>query len=109
MLARGSAIRQDAVSKAKAFDEKHNLTASASAKVISFDKRVGFSEKITVGIAVVNEKVRSVDQRLQVSDKTMAALTVAERKLIDTGTTVKTNRYNLVFYYCIVQSERDIN
>jgi len=92
MLARGSAIRQDAMSKAKAFDEKHRLTASASAKAISFDRRVGLSEKITVGISVVNEKVRSVDQRLQVSDKTMAALTVAERKLIDTGTTVKTSR-----------------
>ncbi|ONK81897.1 uncharacterized protein A4U43_C01F33980 [Asparagus officinalis] len=93
MLARGSAIRQDAVSKARAFDEKHNLTASASAKVISFDKRVGLSEKITVGITVVNEKMRSVDQRLQVSDKTMAALTVAERRLVNTSTTVKTNRY----------------
>ncbi|EOY10555.1 RNA binding family protein isoform 1 [Theobroma cacao] len=33
MLAKGSAIRQDAVNKAKAFDEKHRLTASASAKV----------------------------------------------------------------------------
>jgi len=92
MLARGSAIRQDAMSKAKAFDEKHRLTASASAKAISFDRRVGLSEKITVGISLVNEKVKSVDQRLQVSDKTMAALTVAEQKLIDTGTTVKTNR-----------------
>lgn len=93
MLAKGSAIKQDAVSKAKAFDEKHQLTANASAKVISFDKRVGLTEKINVGITVVNEKVKSVDQRLQVSDKTLAALIVAERKLMDTGTTVKTNRY----------------
>lgn len=93
MLARGSAIRQDAVNKAKAFDEKHRLRASASAKVTSFDRRVGLSEKINVGITVVNEKVKSVDQRLHVSDKTMAALTVAERKLNDTGTAVKTNRY----------------
>ncbi|XP_010917858.1 binding partner of ACD11 1 [Elaeis guineensis] len=93
MLAKGSAIRQDALNKAKAFDEKHQLTASASAKVISFDRRVGISEKITVGFSVVNEKVKSVDQKLHVSDKTMAALTVAERKLNDTGTAVKTSRY----------------
>ncbi|XP_020082080.1 binding partner of ACD11 1-like isoform X1 [Ananas comosus] len=93
MLARGSAIGQDAVNRAKAFDEKHRWTASASAKVTSFDRRVGLSEKISVGISVVNEKVKSVDQRLHVSDKTIVAITVAERKLNDTGTAVKTNRY----------------
>ncbi|KAK9290172.1 hypothetical protein L1049_008338 [Liquidambar formosana] len=93
MLAKGSAIKQDAVTKAKAFDEKHRLTASASEKVIAFDKRVGLTEKLTVGISVVNEKVKSVDQRLQVSDKTMAAIFAAERKLNDTGSAVKTSRY----------------
>ncbi|XP_057983070.1 binding partner of ACD11 1 isoform X2 [Malania oleifera] len=93
MLARGSAIRQDAMSKAKAFDEKHQLTASASAKVISFDRKVGLTEKLTVGITVVNEKMKSVDQRLHVSDKTMAALIAAERKLNDTGSAVRTSRY----------------
>ncbi|XP_022718856.1 binding partner of ACD11 1-like [Durio zibethinus] len=93
MLAKGSAIRKDAVNKAKAFDEKHQLTASASAKVISFDRRVGLTEKLTVGISVVNEKVKSVDQRLQVSDKTMAAIFAAERKINDTGSAVKSSRY----------------
>ncbi|XP_021721266.1 binding partner of ACD11 1-like [Chenopodium quinoa] len=93
MIAKGSAMRQDAVNKAKAFDEKHRLTASASAKVSSFDKRVGLTEKLTVGISAVNEKVKSVDQKLQVSDKTMAALFAAERKLNDTGTAVKSSRY----------------
>ncbi|XP_030452899.2 binding partner of ACD11 1 isoform X1 [Syzygium oleosum] len=93
VLAKGSAIGQDAVNKAKAFDEKHRLTATASAKVISFDKRVGLTEKLTVGISVVNEKVKSVDQRLHVSDKTMAAIFAAERKINDTGSAVKTSRY----------------
>lgn len=92
MLAKGSAIRQDALNKAKAFDEKHQFTANASAKVVSFDKRVGLTEKLTVGIAVVNEKVKYVDQRLHVSDKTMAAILAAERKLNDTGSAVKTSR-----------------
>ncbi|XVE90197.1 hypothetical protein DITRI_Ditri20bG0059400 [Diplodiscus trichospermus] len=93
ILAKGSAIRQDAVNKAKAFDEKHQLTASASSKVISFDRRVGLTEKLTVGISMVNEKVKSVDQRLQVSDKTMAAIFAAERKINDTGSAVKSSRY----------------
>lgn len=93
MLAKGSAIGQDAVNKAKAFNEKHQLSASASAKVSSFDRRVGLTEKLTVSISVVNEKVKSVDQRLHVSDKTMAAVIAAERKLNNTGSAVKTSRY----------------
>ncbi|KAH6797500.1 RNA binding family protein, partial [Perilla frutescens var. hirtella] len=93
MIAKGSAIGQDAVNKAKAFDEKHKLTANASARVISFDRRVGLTEKLTVGISVVNEKVKSVDQKFQVSDKTMSALMTAERKINDTGSAVKSSRY----------------
>ncbi|KAL8204870.1 hypothetical protein R6Q57_010493 [Mikania cordata] len=93
VLAKGSAIGQDAINKAKAFDEKHQLRANASARVISLDKKVGLTEKFSVGISVVNEKVKSVDQRLQVSDKTMAALMAAERKLNDTGSAVKSSRY----------------
>lgn len=93
MLAKGSALGQDAMNKAKAFDEKHQLRANASAKVFSFDKRVGLTEKLTVGISAVNEKVKSVDQRLQVSDKTMAAIFAAERKINDTGSAVKSSRY----------------
>ncbi|KAK7271096.1 hypothetical protein RJT34_26716 [Clitoria ternatea] len=93
MLAKGLAIREDALNKAKAFDAKHQLTANASAKVISFDKRVGLTEKLAVGISAVNEKVKSVDEKLHVSDKTMAAIFAAERKLNDTGSAVKTSRY----------------
>ncbi|EPS60929.1 hypothetical protein M569_13872, partial [Genlisea aurea] len=93
MIAKGYAIRQDAVNKAKAFDEKHRLTANASARVISFDRRVGLTEKITVGMSVVNEKVKSVDQKYQVSDKTMSAILAAERKINDTGSAVKSSRY----------------
>ena len=93
VLAKGSAIKQDAVNKAKAFDEKHQLRANATARVNSLDKRVGLTEKFSVGVSVVNEKVKSVDQRLQVSDKTMAALLAAERKLNDTGSAVKSSRF----------------
>ncbi|KAL6506824.1 hypothetical protein OROHE_022261 [Orobanche hederae] len=93
VLAKGSAIGQDAVNKAKAFDEKHRLTANASARVVSFDRRVGLTEKFTVGISIVNEKVKSVDQKFQVSDKTMSSLMAAERKINDTGSAVKSSRY----------------
>ncbi|KAK9058745.1 hypothetical protein SSX86_023587 [Deinandra increscens subsp. villosa] len=93
VLAKGSAMGQDAINKAKAFDEKHQLRANASARVISLDKKVGLTDKFSVGISAVNQKVKSVDQRLQVSDKTMAAIMAAERKLNDTGSAVKSSRY----------------
>ncbi|KAL6498966.1 hypothetical protein OROGR_028152 [Orobanche gracilis] len=70
VLAKGSAIGQDAVNKAKAYDEKHRLTANASARVVSFDMR-----------------------QFQVSDKTMSALMAVERKINDTGSAVKYTRY----------------
>ncbi|KAM1101058.1 hypothetical protein ACFX13_007583 [Malus domestica] len=56
MFAKGSAIGQDVVNKVQAFDEKHRLIASALEKAISFYKKVGLTEKLTVGIFVVNEK-----------------------------------------------------
>ncbi|WVZ07107.1 hypothetical protein V8G54_020453 [Vigna mungo] len=99
---------QDAVNKAKAFDEKHQLTANASAKVISFDKRVGLTEKLTVGIAAVNQKVKSVDQRLHVSDKTMAAIIAAERKLNDTGSAVKTSRWQRLDMLQVLKLEKNL-
>lgn len=103
VIAKGSAMRQDAVNKAKAFDEKHQFRANASARINSFDKRVGLSEKINNGISIVNERVKSVDQRLHVSDKTMAALLAAERKLNDTGSAVKTNGSLLLQAFATVE------
>ncbi|KAL8505271.1 hypothetical protein ACS0TY_016488 [Phlomoides rotata] len=114
MIAKGSAIGQDAVSKAKAFDEKHKLTATASERVISFDRRVGLTEKFTVGISAVNEKVKSVDQKFQVSDKTMSALFAAERKLNDTGSAVKSsrsvifNQQSLILSICVLSTQRKL-
>lgn len=103
VLAKGSALGQDAVNKAKAFDELHQLRANASAKVSSFDKRVGLTEKFNVGISAVNEKVKSVDQKLQVSDKTMAAIFAAEKKLNDTGSAVKSSRLLKVSYHSLIR------
>ncbi|KAM1382424.1 hypothetical protein ACFX2F_034897 [Malus domestica] len=86
MFAKGLAIGQDVVNKVKAFDEKRRLIASAAEKAISFYRKVGLTEKLTVGIFVVNEKVKSVDikqwqQYFQL------------RKLNDTGLAIQTSRY----------------
>ncbi|KAI4377982.1 hypothetical protein MLD38_015529 [Melastoma candidum] len=95
MLAKGFIVGKDAVNKAKSFDEKHQLTSTASSKVASLDKKIGLTEKISVGTAVVGDKVREVDQKFQVSEKAKTAFTVAEQKVSSAGSTIMKNRYVL--------------
>ncbi|KAL3645559.1 hypothetical protein CASFOL_010739 [Castilleja foliolosa] len=77
MLAKGFILGKDAVNKAKSFDEKHQLTSTASAKVASLDKKIGLTEKITIGTSIVNNKVREVDEKLHVSEKAKSAFTTS--------------------------------
>ncbi|KAL6348566.1 hypothetical protein AAG906_016076 [Vitis piasezkii] len=93
MLAKGYILGKDAVNKAKSFDEKHQLTSTATSKVVSFDKKIGFTEKISAGTSVVNEKVREVDHKFQVSEKTKSAFAAAEQKVSSAGSAIMKNRY----------------
>lgn len=95
MLAKGFILGKDAVNKAKTFDEKHQLTSTASAKVSSFDKKIGLTEKITIGTSIVNDKVREVDEKLQVSEKAKSALAAAEQTVSNAGSAIMKNRYVL--------------
>lgn len=95
MLAKGYVLGKDALGKAKAIDEKHKLTSTASSKVSSLDKKIGFTEKISVGTSIVTDKVKEVDQKLQVSDKAKSAFSVAEQKVSSAGSAVMKNRYVL--------------
>lgn len=49
MLAKGLVLGKDAVNKAKAFDERHRLISNASATVASIDRKIGISEKLSIG------------------------------------------------------------
>ncbi|KAL4326116.1 hypothetical protein GQ457_11G005910 [Hibiscus cannabinus] len=95
MLAKGFILGKDAVGKAKAFDEKHQFTSTASAKVASLDQKIGFTEKFNAGSIILNEKAREVDQKYQVSEKTRSALTVAEQKVSTAGSAIMKNPYVL--------------
>ncbi|XP_010439952.1 PREDICTED: binding partner of ACD11 1 isoform X2 [Camelina sativa] len=95
MLAKGFILGKDAIAKAKSVDEKHQLTSTASAKVASFDKKIGFTDKINTGTVVVGEKVREVDQKYQVSEKTKSAIAAAEQTVSNAGSAIMKNRYVL--------------
>ncbi|CAK7356084.1 unnamed protein product [Dovyalis caffra] len=93
MLAKGFILGKDAINKAKSLDEKHQLTSTASAKVVSFDKKIGLTEKLSAGTTVVGDKVREVDQKFQVSEKTKSAFAAAEQKVSSAGSAIMSNRY----------------
>ncbi|KAK7312147.1 hypothetical protein VNO77_35797 [Canavalia gladiata] len=95
MLAKGFILGKDALNRAKGFDEKHQLTSTATAKVVSLDQKVGLSEKISAGTVLVNGKVKEMDERFQVSEKTKSAISAAEQSVSSAGSAIMKNRYVL--------------
>ncbi|KAF3444775.1 hypothetical protein FNV43_RR14468 [Rhamnella rubrinervis] len=69
MLAKGYVLGKDALVKAKAFDESHQVSASAAAKVAEISNRIGLTDSITSSVEVV----KSVDEKYHVSDITRSA------------------------------------
>lgn len=88
-LAKGLVLGKDALKKAKSLDEKHQLTLTASATVATIDRKMGFSETLSMGTFVVKE----VDEKLQVSEMTKSALAVAEEKASIAGSIIMSNHY----------------
>ncbi|KAL9274398.1 Binding partner of ACD11 1-like protein [Drosera capensis] len=95
MLAKGFVLGKDALGKAKSFDEKLQLSSTASAKVASLDQKIGLTEKISLGTTLVNEKMKEVDQKFQVSEKTKTAFATAEQTVSNAGSAIMKNRYVL--------------
>ncbi|KAB1205889.1 Protein vip1 [Morella rubra] len=95
MLAKGFVLGKDAINKAKSLDEQHHLTSNASATVASIDRKMGLTEKLSIGTAMVNEKVREMDKRFQVSEKTKSAFAAAELKAVSAGSAIMSNHYVL--------------
>ncbi|XP_068663186.1 binding partner of ACD11 1-like isoform X2 [Aristolochia californica] len=93
MLAKGFILGKGAINMAKSFDERHKLTSNASATVTSLDRKVGLSDKLSTGTAMVNEKLREVDERYQLFEKTKSALVAAEQKASSAGSVLTSNRY----------------
>lgn len=95
MLAKGFNLGKDALNKAKTFDEKHQFTSTATARVASLDQKMGLSEKVSAGTTLVSDKVREMDEKFQVSEKTKTALSAAEQSVSNAGSAIMKNRYVL--------------
>ncbi|EEF42164.1 binding partner of ACD11 1 [Ricinus communis] len=89
MVAKGYVLGKDTLSKAKAFDESHQVTATAAAKVAEFTERIGLADKIFAGM----EAMKSVDQKYHVSDMTKSAVSATGRTAVAAASTVVNSSY----------------
>lgn len=85
MLAKGYDLSKDALSRAKAFDESHQVSASAAARVAELSQRFGLADKICAGV----HAMKSVDEKYHVSEMTKSAV-------LATGRTAATAANNVV-------------
>ncbi|CAN6569783.1 unnamed protein product [Malus baccata var. baccata] len=95
MLAKGFILGKDAINKAKAFDEKHQLSSTATATVSALDQKIGFTDKLNAGTSMVNDKVKQMDERFQVSEKTKVVFSAAEQTVSSAGSAIMKNHYVL--------------
>lgn len=89
MLAKGCKLGKDALGKAKAFDESHQVSATAAAKVGELSNRIGLTDKICAGV----NAVRSVDERYHVSENTQSAVSAVGRTAAAAANTVVSSSY----------------
>lgn len=89
MLAKGYVLSKDALAKAKDFDESHQVSASATAKVAELSRRIGLTDKLTAGV----EAAKSVDQRYHVSGTAMSAASATGKSVAAAANTVVNSSY----------------
>lgn len=89
MIAKGYDLSKDALTKAKAFDESHQVSATAAAKVAELSNKIGLTDKFYAGM----EAVKSVDQKYQVSETTKSAAMFTGRTAAAAATAVVNSSY----------------
>lgn len=89
MIAKGYDLSKDALTKAKAFDESHQVSATAAAKVAELSNKIGLTDKIYAGMGVV----KSVDEKYSVSETTKSAALFTGRTAAAAATAVVNSSY----------------
>lgn len=89
MLAKGYVLGKDALANAKAFDDSHGVSASATAKVAELNQKIGLTDKLSAGV----EAVRSVNQKYHVSETAMSAASATGRSVAAAANNVVNSSY----------------
>ncbi|GFZ06812.1 RNA-binding (RRM/RBD/RNP motifs) family protein [Actinidia rufa] len=89
MLAKGYVFGKDALSKAKSWDESHQVSATAVAKVTELSERIGLTDKFCAGV----DAIMSVDKKYHISDATKSAVSATGRKAVAAANTLVNSSY----------------
>ncbi|KAL5215632.1 hypothetical protein ABZP36_007033 [Zizania latifolia] len=89
MLARGYTLSKDALARARAFDESHQVTATAAAKAAELSKRIGLTDRVSSGVGAI----RSVDETYHVSETTKTVATATGRTAAKVVNGIMTSSY----------------
>lgn len=98
LIAAGYILGQDAIGKAKEFDEKHNLSVKAKAavdtaksKLEEFDRNYKITEKTTQLKQNISTKATQIDQEYHISEKITATTTAAKESVLNAAHKVQEN------------------
>ncbi|KAF7004448.1 hypothetical protein CFC21_019662 [Triticum aestivum] len=89
MLSRGYILSKDALSRARAFDESHQLSGSAAAKAAELSRRLGLTDRVSAGVGAI----RSVDETYRVTETTKTVTTATGRTAVKVMNTIVTSSY----------------
>ncbi|KAK4423757.1 Binding partner of ACD11 1 [Sesamum alatum] len=89
VAAKGYMLGKGALNKAKAFDESHQVSATAVAKVTQLSGRVGLTDKILTGV----EAARAADQRYHISNRTRSVVSITGERAASAASAVANSGY----------------
>ncbi|KAL0447063.1 UNVERIFIED_CONTAM: Binding partner of ACD11 1, partial [Sesamum latifolium] len=89
VAAKGYVLGKGALNKAKAFDESHQVSATAVAKVTQLSGRVGLTDKIVTGV----EAARAADQRYDISNTTRSVVSATGKRAASAANAVANSGY----------------
>ncbi|KAL0296916.1 UNVERIFIED_CONTAM: Binding partner of ACD11 1 [Sesamum calycinum] len=89
VAAKGYVLGKGALNKAKAFDESHQVSATAVAKVTQLSERVGLTDKIVTGV----EAARAADQRYHISNTTRSVVSATGKRAASAANAVANSGY----------------
>ncbi|XP_022945905.1 binding partner of ACD11 1-like [Cucurbita moschata] len=89
MLAMGYVLGKDTFTKAKAFDESHQVSATAAAKVADLSNRIGLTDMIGAGY----EAAKTMDEKYHVLQTTKSAISATGRTAAAAADTVVRSSY----------------
>lgn len=89
MITKGYVLGTDALMKAKAFDESHQVSSRALTKVAELSNKVGLSDKVLAGVGAV----KAADEKFHLSETTISVASYTGRTAVAAANAVVNSSY----------------